>query len=70
MKTVVENLQEFAHQIKALLTELIQNHSEIYRWNTPGDGLIVLTGNFAWRDLKLEGKEIKLRSWGRATVNA
>jgi hypothetical protein len=61
MKTVAESLKEFSGKIKDLLTDLIQNHSEIYRWNTPSydDSAVFVVGDYAWRDLKPEGKQIQ-----------
>jgi mRNA-degrading endonuclease RelE of RelBE toxin-antitoxin system len=61
MKTVAESLKEFSGKIKDLLTDLIQNHSEIYRWNTPSydDSAVFVVGDYAWRDLKPEGNQIQ-----------
>jgi hypothetical protein len=59
MKTVGENLKDFSKKIKDLLAELIQTHSEIHRWNTPGNGVLVLGGDYAWRELQLEGKRVQ-----------
>jgi hypothetical protein len=61
MRTVTENLKELAENIKSLLIELIQNHSEIYRWNTPSynDSVVFVGGDYAWRELKTEGKRLQ-----------
>ena len=65
MKTVAENLKESAEKIKALLTELIQNHAEIYRWNTPSydDSVVFTGGDYAWRELKPEGKRLQSKTF-------
>jgi len=63
MKTLIDNLREFVADINASITQLIQTHSEIYRWNPSGSGLVTLDGDYAWQPLSLEGKRLQSKVW-------
>lgn len=64
MKSLSENLRECAGELEVALTELIRDHSEVYRWNPPGSTLVTLSGDFAWRRLQPEGKRLQSRLLG------
>lgn len=63
MNTVVDNLQQMANEIDALLQELLLKHSSIYLWNKPDDVILVISpsGNYAYRELGEEGKRLQTR---------
>ena len=63
MNTVIDNLQRQAETIKSLVTEFINNHAEIYRWNEPDSPLLVIGGgDYAWKDLQPEGKRLQSKT--------
>lgn len=59
MLTVTDNFQEMMREIKNLLENLFMNHSTIYRLIQPGDGVISVYGNYAYRKLDEAGRQIQ-----------
>jgi hypothetical protein len=55
MRTVSENLKEMAESIKAILEELLIEHSSIRKWNHADSGIINFSGDYSWIPLKEEG---------------
>lgn len=65
MRTVIENLQGFADEVKASLVHLVQEHSSIRRWNDRGSGIITMSGDYAWEPLRPEGKRLQSKVLGQ-----
>lgn len=61
-KTVVENLNEKAAQIRVLLEDLLM-HSSIRRWHNPyTDGFTYIGGHYAWNPLERDGRQIQAKA--------
>jgi hypothetical protein len=59
MRTVTDNLKEMAEEIQVLLEDFLLHHSSIYMWNTPDSSILALSGNYAYKELQEEGRQIQ-----------
>lgn len=59
MRTVTDNLREMSDEIQHMLENLLLNHSSIYMWNEGGSSFISTSGNYAYKELKEEGRQIQ-----------
>lgn len=61
MNTVRDNIQQLGNEMSKLLTELLSQHSAIYRWNTPDeDSPFVWAGSdYAWKPLTVDGRKVQ-----------
>lgn len=59
--TVTDNLESYADELKALLRDLLLDHSELYRWNPPNSNISASSGDYGFRDLDTEGRQLQSR---------
>jgi hypothetical protein len=62
LTTVTENVLARGEEIRALLRELLLEHTEIYLANRPGSGIVSFSGNYAYRPLGDEGRRLQSRA--------
>lgn len=57
MGTVIEQMNEAANELASLLSELLQNHSSIYKRESHYRGMVIISteGNYSYNNLKPEG---------------
>ena len=61
MKTVAENLVTLGDSLKETIGLLMQ-HSSLYCHNRPGSMVLYLDGDYAWRDLSVEGQQAQAKA--------
>jgi hypothetical protein len=61
LKTVTENLQEFANDIRNQLEDLVRHHSGLYVSNPPDSGIYVVNGDHRWKPLAADGRRIQAK---------
>ena len=60
--TVLKNLTEEASRIRSLLEQLL-TYSSIERWNYNDRDVIFIGGDYSWKPLDEQGRQIQARTY-------